>query len=61
MKKEFMTFVQDINQLAQGKEVTLAIRDLTPGRRKYDGKIVKAILASSPDKLPDGDVLWIRS
>jgi len=61
MKKEFMTFVRDIDQLTEGQEVTLAVRDLTPGPRKYDCKIVRAILTSSPDKLPDGDVLWIRS
>ena len=61
MKKEFMTFVKDLNELTEGKEIALAIRDLTPGPRKYDCKIVKAVVASSPEKLPEGDVLRIRS
>lgn len=61
MKKEFLTFVSDLSELVEDKEVTIAIRDLSPGPRKYDCKIVKAILTSSPDKLPEGDVLWIRS
>ena len=61
MKKEFMTFVRDLSELVENKEISLAIRDLAPGPRKYDCKIVKAILASSPDKLPDGDVLQVWS
>ena len=61
MKMEFVTFVRDTSELVENKEITLAIRDLAPGPRKYDCRIVKAILASSPDKLPDGDILRIRS
>lgn len=61
MKKQFMTFVKDMNELVEDVELALAVRDLAPGRRKYDCKIVKAILVSSPRKLPDGDILWIRS
>ena len=56
-----MTFVSDLSELVEDKEVTIAIRDLSPGPHKYDCKIVKAILASSPDKLAEGDVLWVRS
>jgi hypothetical protein len=61
MKKEFMAFVKDLSELTEGKEIALAIRDLAPGPRKYDCKIVKAVVASSPEKLPEGDVLRIRS
>lgn len=61
MKKKFVTFVRDLSELVEDREATIAIRDLSPGPRKYDCKIVKAILASSPDKLPEGDILWIRS
>jgi len=61
MKKEFLTFVKGLNELTEGKEIALPISDLTPGPRKYDCKIVKAVIASSPEKLPEGDVLRIRS
>ena len=61
MKREFVTFVRDTSELVENKEITLAIRDLAPGPRKYDCRIVRAILDSSPDKLPDGDILRIRS
>ncbi len=61
MNKEYVTFVKDLSELAKGKESILAIRDLTPGPRKYDCRIVKAIVADSPATLPGADVLWIRS
>lgn len=61
MKREYVSFIPDIKDLIENQEVTLTIKDLTPGPRKYDARIVKAILASSPTGLPDGDVLWVRS
>lgn len=61
MKKEYLTFVPDIKDLIENQEVKLTIKDLTPGRHRYDNKIVKAILSSDPGRLPDGEVLWVRS
>lgn len=61
MKKEFLTFVKELDELVEDKEISIAIRDLTTGPHKYDCKIVKAILSRSPDKVQDWDVLWIRS
>ena len=61
MVKEYATFVSDLQGLPEGKEIKLAIKDLTPGPRKYDCRIVKAIIASSPDRIEDGDVLWMES
>ena len=61
MKKEYLTFVPDIEDLIEDQEVNITIKDLTPGPRKYDARIVKAILSSEPGRLPDGDILWVRS
>lgn len=61
MKKEYLTFIPDIKDLIENQEVKLTIKDLTPGPRKYDARIVKAILSSDPGRLPDGDILWVRS
>lgn len=61
MSKEYATFVSDPKILPEGKEIKLAIKDLTPGPRKYDCRIVKAIVASSAAKLKDADVLLFRS
>ena len=61
MKKEYVTWLEDPKELPEGTEVELTIRDLTPGPRKYDARNVKAIVSSSPEKLPEGDILWLRS
>lgn len=61
MSKEYATFVSDPRILPEGKEIKLAIKDLTPGPRKYDCRIVKAVVTSSPDKMEGGDVLWLKS
>ncbi len=60
MKREYVTFVRRLRDLSEG-EKTLFIKDLTPGPRKYDTKLVRAELSRQPDKIPDGDVLSIRS
>jgi len=62
MAKEYLVFVENIKkELLEGREILLTIKDLTPGKRKYENRIVKAIVSSSPDKLPGGDVLRVRS
>ena len=61
MKKEYITWLVNTERLAEGQKIELSIRNLTPGKRKCDGRNVKAIVYSSLDKLPEGDILWIRS
>ncbi len=58
MGKEYQAFIDTIKE---GEEIELNIKDLTPGPGKYQSRMVRAILFSSPEKLPDGDILWIRS
>lgn len=61
-KKEYQVFVEDIEEaLPEGKELVLTVKDLTPGRRKYENHVVKALVTRSPEKLPDGDILRVRS
>lgn len=60
-KREYMTFVSGLEDLLEGQEIDIFVRDLTPGRRKFNGKRVKAVVSSSPEQLPEGDILWIRS
>lgn len=59
-KKEFLTFVGKLEDLTQGKEVELLVKDLAPGRQKYDARYVRAVVSSDSKDLPDSDVLWIR-
>ena len=60
MKREYDIFVDSLDELAQGDEIAITIRDLTPGRCKYDSRYVKAMVSSSPEQLPGADTLWIR-
>lgn len=60
MAQEYQTFVRQFRDLKEGKR-ELFIKDLTPGPRKYDTKHVLAEITNDPGKMPDGDVLRIRS
>ncbi len=60
MNREYVTFVRSIADLGEGKQ-TLFIKDLTPGPRKYDTKLVRADLSRSATQHTNGDTLWIRS
>ena len=60
MKKEYAAFVRRLADLGEGEQ-TLFIKDLTPGPRKYDTKLVRAELAKTASKLADGHTLWVRS
>ncbi len=59
MTKEYETFVRDRAHILSGREVVMTLRDLTPGRKKYKGINVRAVV-SQPAR-PDESVLWIRS
>ena len=62
MAKEYAVFVESIQKdLAEGKEIVLTIKDLTAGPRKYDNRVVRALVYKSPTKLPDGDILRVRT
>ncbi len=60
MSQEFVTFVRRLSQLKEGKQI-LFIKDLTPGPRKYDTKLVRAELSKTSSALADGHTLWVRS
>jgi len=59
MAAEYETFVRDAARILSGREVVLSLRDLTPGRRKYRGINVRAVVSRPPR--PGEPTLWIRS
>lgn len=59
MATEYETFVRDRSRILSGREVVLTLRDLSPGRKKYRGVNVRAVVSRPPR--PDEPVLWIRS
>jgi hypothetical protein len=60
MKKEYLTFVRQFKDLREGKQ-EIFIKDLSPGPRKYDTKHVLAEISSRLERMPEGDILRIRS
>lgn len=59
--KQYDCFVDEPEKLSDGMEMELVIRDLTPGKNKYDSKYVRAKILSPHNKLPGSGVLFVRS
>ncbi len=59
MAKEYEPFVRDRAHVLSGREVVLAMRELVPGRKKYRGVNVRAVVSQPPR--PGEPVLWLRS
>ena len=58
LKREgYEIFIRNLEQIEEGKEFTTEIRDA----RSCQVKLVKAIVASSAERLPDGEPLWVRA
>ena len=55
-RKGYEIFVSKLEELEEGKELQKEIRNA----QTYERKTVKALFSSSPDKLPDGELLWVR-
>ncbi len=58
MKKQYMALIENPEAITAAKELTLTIRDLMPGRHKYEAYHVLATV--SPIPVPDADVLIVR-
>ena len=57
----FLRQPEDLKLLAGGGEVALVIRDLTPGRRKYEMRHVVAVLSRDPKNMAALDELRVRT
>ena len=55
---EYDTFVKSLEELPQGKEIELFVRELAPGRNKYLVRKVKGVVSSA--SVPQGRTLWLR-
>jgi hypothetical protein len=45
----FETFVRSIDDLHEGEQTVLVLRDLSPGRRKYFAQHVRGVVRRGPD------------
>jgi hypothetical protein len=59
-KNVYDCFTDDEATLKEGHEVDVYIRSLAPGRYKYAGRYVRAIVSSQPEEHPEWDELWLR-
>ncbi len=59
MSKVYESFVRDVSRLLNGREIVMCLRDLTPGRKKYKGINVRAVVSQPPRQ--GEDMLWVRS
>ncbi len=59
MTAEYETFLRDSARVLSGRESVLTLRDLSPGRSKYRGINVRAVVSRPPR--PGEPLLWIRS
>ncbi len=57
---EYDTYVTALDEIPQGQETELFVRDLTPGQRKYCARHVEAVVSSAAGQLPEGELLWVR-
>lgn len=56
--KEWQTFLRRFSDMREGKR-ELFIKDLTPGKTKYDTKHVICQASRSKDGLKNPDILWL--
>lgn len=61
MPTEYQTFFRYPEDITDGQEVEIVIKDLTPGTRKYDSSRVKAIIRKSDKQRSDENKLLVRS
>lgn len=57
--KEWQTFLRRFSDIKEGKR-ELFIKDLTPGKAKYDTKHVIGVVSRSKEGLKNADTLWLR-
>ncbi len=56
---EYETFLRDAGRVLSGGECVMTLRDLRPGRAKYRGLNVRAVVSRPPK--PGEPTLWLRS
>jgi hypothetical protein len=59
--KNYLAFVASPAELPLGHPLGLFIKDLSPGRKKYDARFVKAVVLPEEKQLPGDDKLFLSS
>ncbi len=59
MPHEYEAFVRNVEETLSGRPVVLTLRDLAPGKKRYRGLHVRAVVSRPPQ--PGEPALWLRS
>ena len=58
---EYESHVKHHKDLQENLKVVLTIRDLTPGKHKYNARVARVQVSRSSEALAKWDTLWVRS
>ena len=58
---EYESHVKHFKDLAENKQIVMTIRDLSPGKHKYNARVARVQISRSPEALANWDTLWVRS
>ena len=60
-KQSWETFLRRSGDLREGVEMPMALRDLAPGKKKYQMRHVVAVVSRKPEEMVSMDQLKIRT
>lgn len=58
---QYLTFLENPEKLPLGEPVSIFIKDLSPGNRKYDARLVKAIVYREAEPSASSNALILSS
>ncbi len=60
-KQGWETFLRRPGDLKEGIEIPMVLRDLTPGKKKYQMRHVVAVASRKPEDMASMDILHVRT
>jgi hypothetical protein len=60
-RRTWETFLRRPGDLKEGVEISLVLRDLAPGRKKYSMRHVLAVVTREPEEMASMDLLRVRT
>ena len=58
---EYQAHVRHMKDVQEGKKLVITIRDLSPGKHKYTGRVARVQVSRTPEALANWDKLWVHS
>jgi len=58
---EYQAHVRHMKDVQEGKKLVITIRDLSPGKHKYTGRVARVQVSRTPEALANWEKLWVHS